>query len=293
MWYRFPRPIVVEVSGKDAERYLNNRLSNDIRQCQINHPIIAAALNPQGRVEGIFTVFRKGDGAFILVCDGGNPTEVISALSRYIVADRVTINNVTELFAWIHVAQGIDVVALQNDNREHLELNSHTRIFADGADILVPMEAVAHVVKVLSGAESGVISDDEYRALRVARGLPVFPEELNAHVILSECGMRHAISFSKGCYVGQEVIERSDAIGKLPRRLERFVFDHLTQVEIGATIENVHHEAIGKVVTTTHSPKKTRTLAFAMMKTGKYEIGERALIGTATGTIVALEGELQ
>ena len=70
-WIHLEDAVVLRVSGKDARRYLNNRLSNDLRSAKPGDVVRAAALTPQGRVEGLFSVFIENEEVFLLVCVGG------------------------------------------------------------------------------------------------------------------------------------------------------------------------------------------------------------------------------
>jgi folate-binding protein YgfZ len=118
------------------------------------------------------------------------------------------------------------------------------------------------------------MTSTEYQLMRLQRGAPTFPDEINENVILTECGMRDAVSFTKGCYVGQEVIERSDAIGKVPRTLERIVISGV-QVTLGATITNAQGETIGKIVSSATDEASATTYAFALLRTGVYSADEQ------------------
>ena len=95
------------------------------------------------------------------------------------------------------------------------------RVSTVGSDVILVTEVPIDGLRRLKELFGPALSEESYNLLRIKQGVPVYPDEINEDVILSECGVLDAVSFSKGCYVGQEVIERSDAIGRLPRALER------------------------------------------------------------------------
>ena len=82
MWYLQPSPVVFKVTGKDARRYLNNRLSNDLRTATAGASLVAGALTPQGRVEGLYTVYVVSDDLFYFGRRGDFPFTIV--LGRWI-----------------------------------------------------------------------------------------------------------------------------------------------------------------------------------------------------------------
>jgi folate-binding Fe-S cluster repair protein YgfZ len=98
--------------------------------------------------------------------------------------------------------------------------------------------------------------------------------------------MREAVSFSKGCYVGQEVLERSDAIGKLPRALERVVFQGTDPLEQGSAVSDAQGASIGKIVSSMKSPSSGQIYAFALLRSGTYSAGDRVTCADAVGEVI-------
>ena len=87
-YYLYPEAIIIKVSGKDAGRYLQARLSNDINKLSEGESCLAACLTPQGKTEALFTVYKAAE-EYLLFCSGGDPETVKAGLARFIVADRV------------------------------------------------------------------------------------------------------------------------------------------------------------------------------------------------------------
>jgi folate-binding protein YgfZ len=288
-WRLFSAGAIFEVSGKDARRYLNNRLSNDIRSLQPEHSIVAAALTAQGRVEGLFTVFCLADNTFLLVADGGNRQALFASLGRFIVADRVSVQDVSSSTALLHIAAQDDdvqrVVDLLGPARSFHALAS--RISAMGTDIVVRDADLPALVEKLKALFGEALGDDEYDLLRSKHGYAAYPSEINSEIILTESKRSEAVSFSKGCYVGQEVIERSDAIGKVPRQLERIVVDSPGSIAAGDSIVGSDGAAIGKVVSVFPDAAAGRIFLFALLRTGKYAVGDTFRCGELTGSLIS------
>jgi folate-binding protein YgfZ len=281
MWFELTSPIIAEVQGRDARRYLNNRLTADIRQLEPGHALEAAALNPQGRVEGVFLVFCDSAESFLLAAPGGNRDEVLSALSRYKVADRVTIADLSSRYRYFHVApsSGEELSPQAFSGR----VARVRRLPLSGIDVLVPRENEDPFVPPAQWAEE--LTDARFALLRFKAGAPIFPTEVSSDGILSEYGMNALVSFTKGCYVGQEVIERSDAIGRLPRTLERIVFDGTHVLPHDAPV-SAFDSSIGRIVSSVVDIENGWSGAFALLRTGKYDIGGAVTCSGLTGVVV-------
>jgi folate-binding protein YgfZ len=163
------------------------------------------------------------------------------------------------------------------------------RLGNEGEDLLILSDKVSDIRVTLSARLGAPISKDEYDLKRFAAGFAEFPTEINDSLILTEGGLREAVSFQKGCYVGQEVIERSDALGKLPRHLERIVFDGCEAVPLQAVVVGREEKPIGKVVSVISDTANKRVCAFAMLKTGAYTAYEEVQCEGVRGKIISSE----
>lgn len=288
-WHIFPKPIILKVSGKDARRYLHNRLSNDIRSLEPGCAMRAAALTAQGRVEGLFTVFCAASDLFYLACDGGDAAEVRAALSRFIVADRVSVEDLSESSTFAHVAAVPEAIkgAVAVQEPSMLLCAEYARIAELGTDVLLVGMAHGEAERLFRERLPGPLSHEGYELLRLKRGTPAYPSEVTSEIILTESGLYDAVSFTKGCYVGQEVLERSDAIGKLPRALERIQLGGIVAVPAGTEIIGAAGERIGQAVSAAPDPAGQATFVFAILRNGKYGSGDAVTCAGASGVILA------
>jgi folate-binding protein YgfZ len=286
MWYLQPSPVVFKVTGKDARRYLNNRLSNDLRTAAAGASLVAGALTPQGRVEGLYTVYVVSDDLFYLASDGGERQPLFAALGRYIVADRVSIIDCSSEALVGHVtddeplACGEGFLCLTHPQR---------RIGVEGKDFLLITKNPAAALAKITEQRGVSLSTSEYDLKRFAEGFAQYPTEIHDSLILTEAGLRDAVSFQKGCYVGQEVIERSDAIGKLPRHLERIVVEGSESLPQQVSVIGKDAKSIGKVLSTISDVANNKTFAFALLKTGAYSPHDNVQCEGRVGTILSPE----
>lgn len=243
-YIRFPLAVILEVTGRDAQRYLQSRLTNDIRALTDNTYCLAAALTPQGKTLGLFTVKRIEGDRYLLASDGGDPETIIAAVKQFLVADRVTVTNVSLLFSLVHYIS-------ETTSTDGLNRN---RVRQIGYDQIESIES--------SSPKGAEISWHEYQVLRFRAGRPTFPEEINEKFLFSESGLMEAVSFMKGCYVGQEVVHKIDAYGKIPKRLVRGYFSSEIEIPAGSRLE-LNGDLVGKTVSSIIDKENHRTLCFA------------------------------
>jgi folate-binding protein YgfZ len=282
-WFHLADAVVLRVSGKDARRYLNNRLSNDLRSCTPGDVIRAAALSPQGRVEGLFSVVVEAEESFLLVCDGGRRNSILAALSRYIVADRVSVQDISLQIVVLH-STSVEPVKLEGGVVHTIP---HARVWAHGYDYVLEGVEREPILEQCAADWGVPMTHEEYALLRWKQGLPAYPGEINEDTILTEAGMREAVSFTKGCYVGQEVIERSDAVGKLPRTLERIRFEGTHADLVRTPVVSASGQNIGKIVSCVSDTVHAFTGAFALLRNGAYASGDTVRCAEITGSILS------
>lgn len=294
LWKTIVGSVVLKVSGKDSRRYLNNRLSNDLRSISPGSSTAAAALTPQGKVEGLFSVLCEANDVFYLLCDGGVRQAIFAAVGRYVVADRVSIEDLSLNSTVTHVS------GVEAEIREEVASRAPEGTYRVFQSPISPLgvvvllldqvgESVSDRFTTLWGKE---LSPGDFTRVRFSGGFPEFPTEVNDDVILTECGLLSAVSFSKGCYVGQEVIERSDAIGRLPRRLERISLSGCGSVKAGDAVLNSEGTVIGKVASCFCDATVERMFLFALLRSGKYAAHDSVLSGSLTGYVLSTEEKI-
>lgn len=304
-FFQIPKALVFQIGGLHAERYLQARLTNDIKRLGVGSGCLAAALTPQGRTQGLFRVGRVSADSFLLTCDGGNSDAVLPALKKYIAADRLTVDDrSSELFV-LHILGSIDGVERLLSAALRLpsvvmpahELSVQpcadgyiqaARRSADlGFDVVVGRKLLGDLDSFLISDGAEALSEADRTMLRIRAGVLSFPEELNEDALFSEAGLLNAVSFKKGCYVGQEVVEKIDAIGKLSRKLRRVRLDGLPAVTPSQAVLSSSGEEIGEIVTAASDRANQKTWIFASMKnTAAGQPGAVVSVLDATGVIV-------
>lgn len=296
--------LILHVSGRDSLRYLNARLSNDIKSLSPGHFCKAAALNPQGRTEGFFSVLNLEVNSYLLICDGGDHEKIITALKRYIVADRVEVTDVSSSFSLMHACgegSGLRLSeilksAVPEGQSNKLFFNQDYKIFPtlrsiySGYDIILDSNSRTNKLAAFGVSDVTIWDKNAARLQRLRAGIVSFPEELNDSRIFSESGQMDAVSFKKGCYVGQEVIEKIDAFAKIPRILKHVILkgalpDGVSLSDLKIEAEEAEPKILGNLISHAYDPAANQTYGFASLKNQDFTKIKNIKIGNLQGLI--------
>jgi tRNA-modifying protein YgfZ len=217
-----PRRDVVAVRGVDASAYLQGQLSQDVDAVAVGESADSLLLEPDGKLTALLRLTRTDGSGFVLDVDGGYGDAVMARLRRFLLRSKVEL----ERLPWRCLSlRGTGVPDLATGllalrERGVLALAFEWNGWA-GIDLLGP----AGVVLGPDGAAfpSGVTPCGlaAVEACRIVSGIPAMGAELTGKTIAAEAGLvQRTVSFTKGCYTGQELVARIDARGsKVPRRL--------------------------------------------------------------------------
>jgi folate-binding protein YgfZ len=201
-WTQYPRD-VVEVRGADASTYLHSQLSNDLRPVAVGDSRWAFLLQPTGKVDVLLRVWRTADDVFVLDTDAGYGEVMTARLNRFKIRVKADITPLE----W-------RCLAVRGDGADSISglASWGSGIDLLGADVAPP-----------DGVPEG--SPVQLAAARVEAGWPAMGSEIEpGESIPAETGITPvAVSFTKGCYPGQELVERMDSRGSSAPRLLQVV----------------------------------------------------------------------
>jgi folate-binding protein YgfZ len=294
----------IVVSGGDRRSYLQGLLTNDIEALKAGQGCYAAYLTPQGRMISDLWVYELGD-TILLTLDGGVKASVLAKLDQFIFAEDVRLGDVTEAIAEIGLigpeaarrlagalpGLNFDLAAALDGLHEH----GNIRFDHDGAtlivtkiddagepgyDIYIERPRAAALTRLLIAA--GVVPLDERAAdaIRIEAGIPMFHRDMDEETIPLEAGLEsRAISFTKGCYVGQEVIVRvlHRGHGRVARRLVGLRFTGHAVPASGAVVRAGDRE-IGRVTSAALSPALDAPIALAYVHRDFVQPGTGVLV---------------
>jgi len=157
----------------------------------------------------------------------------------------------------------------------------------DRYSVIAPAERLEAVWDQAVAAGATPAGEEAYQMLRLAAGLPYGDHEITEEYIPLEANLWHAVSFTKGCYIGQEIIARMESRGKLARRLAGIKLD--APVAEGSEVR-VDKTVAGKVTTAGTIPD-IGPVALAYLKTASAEPGTRVTVEGVSGVVAALPFE--
>ncbi len=197
---------VVEVVGPDAATYLHSQVSNDLRPLQVGHSCWAFLLQPTGKVDVLVRVWRTDDERFVLDTDAGFGEVLIARVNRF----KIRVKADVSPLAW-------RCVAVRNTDGSPVAAEGGLDSWGGGIDLLGPQ------AEAPDGLRAGTA--ELLLAARIEAGWPAMGDEIvPGETIPAETGVTAAaVSFTKGCYPGQELVERMDSRGSTAPRLLQVV----------------------------------------------------------------------
>jgi folate-binding protein YgfZ len=160
-----------------------------------------------------------------------------------------------------------------------------------GFDLIIPNAALEAIARRLtdSGKALGVrwVGEEAQNLLRVEAGVPRYGIDFNEDNLLLEVGLDHAVSFNKGCYLGQEVVERIRSRGHVNRKLCGLSLDGQTPAETGDLI-HVEGKEIGRITSSVVSPRLKRPIALGYLQKDLWNAGTAVTISRLGAQIRAV-----
>jgi folate-binding protein YgfZ len=298
----------LRLRGADRRAYLQGLLTNDMAALTPGTGCYAAMLTAQGRMITDMRVLELGDAVLLDVPAALAPA-IRDHLDRFVFSEDVQVEDITAATAelGLYGPRAIDVLqAAGVEGAAPTALYDVTRMRAGGRDAtLVRGDAIgiegfdvitdAANREALRGAflAAGAVaaSDGDVEAVRIESGRPWFGRDLDADTIPLEAGLEErAISRSKGCYVGQEVIVRVQdrGHGRVARRLVGLTLDATSAAPHASTVVRAGDREIGRVTSATWSPALARPIALAFVHRDFVEPGTHVQAGDAAAIVAAL-----
>ena len=289
----------IAVTGGDRVRWLNGMATNNVRDLAPGHGVYAFLLNAQGRIQADLYVFQRGD-SLLVDTERGQRDKVLQLFDHYIIADDVEIADISDKLTALgltgpesrHVLEctGIAVpdlahlqfadVAWQQKTITLLRSGEEAR---ESWQIWIAPEYAGELWSALLKAGARPIGTTALNLFRISRGIPQFGEDIRERDLPQETGQTRALNFTKGCYLGQEIVERIRSRGAVHRQFTAFVAEG-TLPEPGAKIlagENTEEKEVGEITSgaVLPLPGGDRTVALGYLR--REAAGKDLRSGTA------------
>jgi aminomethyltransferase len=272
----------IVVTGRDRERLLHNLTSNEVKKMTPGAGCYAFLLSPKGRIEADLYLWRFAEH-FLIDTEPELREKAARHIRRYIIADQVELEDVTERTAAIGVEGPGAVAAMAQigapipSDYAHIAWGEHTvagitATGQPGARIYCAASAAAGIVERLEAAGAKRVLPEDARVVRIENGKPRYGEDIRETSLPQETQQMHAISFNKGCYLGQEIVERIRAQGHVNKKLVRLEVDG-DEPPAAATKLKAGDADAGEITSAVYSPQSGKVAALGYVRTAFAEAG--------------------
>jgi folate-binding protein YgfZ len=281
----------VAVRGEDRFRWLSGMVTNTVNDLPHNAGAWNLVLNAQGRIQGDLTVWREGDQLEIEIA-ADQYDKLLAHLDRFIIMDDVELVPLTNAAAFGLTGPSADEVLARVGlpvlsepltttriewNGMDLHIARHYGAIAPHYNLHVPQAQLGKLWKFLRTGGATAVGSQAIEAFRIAEGIPVYGIDIAERDLAQETSQMRALHFSKGCYLGQEIVERIRSRGNVHRHLRQLeLFGPLPPTGTELTLNNGGPAGLVTSVAELKVGTTARIFALAMMR-AEAEVREQIL----------------
>jgi folate-binding protein YgfZ len=319
------------VSGTEAIQFLNGLITNDMKTLAANNWMPAAFPNVQGRLIASVRMIRLPDEqtdqttptglprrgprenvcpTFLIDTEPATSERVLKTIERFTLAGDFRVCDVTAQTVLLTVQgkKSASVVRLVFGEaaaglagkgalriawqESEVTILRATHSGEDGFDLIVNAGAASTLWDALHAAGARPVGYDALEILRIEAGLPRYGIDMDETNVVTEAALDDAVSYTKGCYVGQEIIARIKYRGHVAKKLSGIKFTEAVKVDAGAAIKSVDNKEIGRITSTTYSPHLGCTVALGYLKYDYLTPETHVMVTAELGDIEARVAEL-
>ncbi len=282
--------------GPDRHTFLQALVTNDIDALGPFQGLPSLILTPKGKLVADFWFYNRGEDLFALQHPMAS-TNFVSALSRFLPLSKTKLEDVSGKLSAFYLMGpkvpsllaalfGVSSALLPNELRRipwegnTIELLSYPWMSADGVVVLSPLPIAKKISErlLLCGAEQALqsLGTEAWEMLRIEAGVPQLGVDMDETTLPLEISfLERAISFTKGCYMGQETMARIKNLGHVNRLLVGLKLE--VKVELGAAVI-FEGKPVGKITSVAYSPRLNSPLALAMIRAAHVKPGTKLKI---------------
>jgi len=283
----------IRMTGEDRARLLHAMTTQDVQALTPGQGCYAFFLNAQGRILGDVNIFCRED-SFLLDTEPETRQKLYDHIDRYIIADDVTLLDVTGEMSTIAIEGPQAAAVLERLGAPLPEADYATRSWsgsivarvsstgARGYSIFMLPTKKAELIAALNIPEA---TPEEARTVRIEHGKPRYGEEITERYLVQETAQLNAVSFSKGCYLGQEIVERVRSRAQIHRVLRRLTIDATEPPPAGTKLKSGDADS-AEIASAIYSPALGKVAALAYVRTQFAEPGTEMLLGNARAVVL-------
>lgn len=268
----------IEATGEDRGRLLHALTTNHIQQLQPGEAAYAFFLTAQGRILADANVICFED-KFLLDVEPEAREAVYKHIDHYIIADDVTLEDATERTFALALEGPETRAVLERAGADGLTVVPISATGVEGIRLYGDTAAKEAAVERLLASGATRATDADARVARIEHFVPRYGEDITSTTLPQETGVTRALHFNKGCYLGQEIVERIRSRGHVNRMLKGLEIETNEAPEAGAKVMAGEAEA-GEITSAAYSPGLDKAVAIAMLRVeragGALSVGQAA-----------------
>src|ERR1700680_562610 len=296
--------VKIALTGGDRVRWLNGMVTNNIRDLAQARGVYAFLLNPQGHILGDLYAYNRGD-SLLIDTDQSQSQKLLATFDHYIIMDDVEVTNVRDRLTAIGIAgpkaqEVLRAAGFEISKLEPLQFVdviwqkvAVTVVRGDNPSVesyelwLLP-DQVTLVRDALIKAGATPASSAALELLRIAAGIPRYGQDIRERDLPQETEQQRAVHFSKGCYIGQEIVERIRSRGNVHRKFTGFEVQG-TLPSLGTKIQSDGRD-IGEITSVASLPLAggERPVAIGYIRREIATPGKQFQVGNTQLSVAAL-----
>lgn len=289
----FNRSTVGKVSliGPDAVQFIHNLCTNDVKNLAIGDGCEAYLCDPRAKVQHQLWITRVDNGIWIETVPG-RATELFKTLDRYLISERLELTDETDSYAQFHIAGPGAAAALEKrfgslpvtkefssskvvtQSSVELHISRHDILSLPGYNIRVRRSQESDLKSELAAVSISWGNDFDFETLRIEAGSPIYGIDIDdTRFVMEVANAARAVSFSKGCFPGQEPIVMSrDRAGFVNRAFLCMKVLNGSPLSHGTKLMRANSE-VGIITSSINSPRLKAPIALGYIKRGNQEKG--------------------
>ena len=299
----------ISLTGGDRARWLNGMVTNNIRDLALHQGVYAFLLNPQGRILGDLYAYNRGE-SITVDTDTAQAEKILATFDHYIIMDDVEVTNLSDQVTALGIAgpksrevltaagitlpetQPLQVVTplcdcqcdclqctvVRGEDTQH-----------ESYEIWIAPQDVRKLWDALVDAGATPVGSEALELHRIVSGIPRYGVDIRERDLPQETEQARALNFNKGCYVGQEIVERIRSRGAVHRKFTGFLAEGPAPFAAGTKII-VAEKEVGEItsVASLHAESVEKTVALGYIRREVGMPGREVTIGTSKATVVQL-----
>jgi folate-binding protein YgfZ len=297
------------VTGSEAVMFLNGLVTNDMKTLERNSWMPAAFPNVQGRLLASVRILNHEQG-FLIDTEPATRQKVLQLLDRFTLAGDFRVSDLSDESAVLSVQGHKAPTVIQSifgevgagiKDREvtntmwgghQVTIIRATHTAEDGLDLFLDAADRNDLQEALIAAGVAPVNEESAEVLRIEAGIPRYGIDMDESTVVTEANLDEAVSFTKGCYVGQEIIVRIKHRGHVAKKLAGIVLEREATIEAGAKILSIDDKEVGRVTSSTFSPKLDKTIGLGYVKYDYLAAGTGVRVSAGDTNIPAKVSDL-